>query len=59
MAVCVMCSEEFDPSDVTFEQRLISDDSFCRKCWTDIMDREYDGEFDINLAEMTQKRKGS
>jgi hypothetical protein len=54
-----MCCEEFDSLQITFEQRLVDDDSFCMKCWTDIMDREYDSDFDINLAEMTQKRKES
>jgi hypothetical protein len=52
-----MCSEQFDPLRITFEQRLVGDASFCMKCWTDIMNGEYDGDFDINLAEITQKRR--
>lgn len=51
MAICVMCFEEFDPSKTTFEQRLIDDSSFCVKCWTEIMNAEYDSDF--NLAEIS------
>jgi hypothetical protein len=57
MAICVMCSEGFDSSATTFEQRLVNDDSFCMRCWTDIMNGEYDSDFDFNLAEITQKRR--
>jgi hypothetical protein len=57
MTTCVMCAEEFDSLEITFEQRLVNDDSFCVKCWTDIMDGEYESDFDFNLAEITQKRR--
>jgi len=48
---CVMCLDEFDPSDVTFEQRLVEDDSFCKRCWTEIMKDEYDSDLEFSLME--------
>ena len=57
MAICVVCSEEFDSLKMTFEQRLIDDTSFCMKCWTEIMDGDYETDLDFDLAEITQKRK--
>ncbi|HEX7033251.1 MAG TPA: hypothetical protein VF172_09650 [Nitrososphaera sp.] len=56
---CVMCLYEFDPSDVTFEQRLVEDDSFCRRCWTEIMKGEYDNDLEFSLMEVAQKRRES
>jgi hypothetical protein len=52
-----MCLEEFDLSDITFEQRLVQDDSFCKKCWTGIMNEGYDSDLEFNLMEITQKRR--
>ncbi len=46
-----MCLDEFDPSDVTFEQRLVEDDSFCKRCWTEIMKDEYDSDLEFSLME--------
>lgn len=57
MVNCVMCLDEFDPSDVTFEQRLIEDCSFCKRCWTEIMKDEYDSDFEFGLMEVAQKKK--
>ncbi len=45
-----MCSSEFDASDTTFEQRLINDTCFCKKCWTDIMNREYEGDYVLQFS---------
>jgi hypothetical protein len=47
---CVMCSAEFDPSETTFEQRLVDDSSFCKRCWTDIMTMEYDGDYVLQVS---------
>ena len=41
---CVSCNSSFDQAGRTFEQRLVDDDSFCSKCWTEIMDAEYDSD---------------
>jgi hypothetical protein len=49
MANCVMCALELDPAKKTFEQRLVDDDSFCVKCWTEIMVNDYDSDVDYNL----------
>lgn len=56
MANCVMCLAEVDSSGITFEQRLVEDDSFCGKCWTDIMKGEYDSDLEFDLI---QKRRES
>lgn len=58
MTSCVMCLQEFDPSNTTFEQRLVKDESFCKKCWTGIMNEGYDSDLEFNLMEITQKKKG-
>lgn len=47
---CVMCSSEFDLSDATFEQLLVNDTFFCRRCWTDIMTNEYDSDYALQLS---------
>lgn len=49
MANCAMCSLEIDALKKTFEQRLVDDESFCVKCWTDIMTGDYDSDVDYNL----------
>ena len=49
MTNCAMCSLELDPLKKTFEQKLVDDESFCVKCWTDIMSSDYDSDIDYNL----------
>lgn len=55
VSFCVMCLDEFDPSDITFEQRLVRDDSFCKRCWTEIMKGEYDNDLEFSLMELTHE----
>lgn len=35
--VCVICGDFIDAASLSFEQRLIRDQDFCRKCWDEIM----------------------
>lgn len=35
--VCVCCASTFNDEQLTFEQRLIEDESFCPTCFADIM----------------------
>lgn len=37
LSECLMCHKVIDPSSISFEQRLIDDKDFCRKCWDEIM----------------------
>lgn len=41
---CVLCGGTIDSDALTFEQRLINDEDFCRTCWNDIMHEEYEEE---------------
>jgi hypothetical protein len=41
---CVICGLDFEPSERTFEQRLIEDTDFCRKCFAGIMTAEYESD---------------
>lgn len=36
MKTCVMCNNFINPEELTFEQRLIDDKDFCRKCWEEM-----------------------
>ena len=47
-ANCVACRRDLDPKDKTFEQRLIEDMDFCKRCFREIMDSELD-DFEIVL----------
>lgn len=40
MPQCIACSGPLDENDLSFEQRLIRDADFCRKCFDDIMKDE-------------------
>ncbi len=42
-----MCGGAIDVSTLTFEQRLVNDEDFCRTCWNDIMYHEYEGEISV------------
>ncbi|AIF84136.1 hypothetical protein NTE_02080 [Candidatus Nitrososphaera evergladensis SR1] len=35
--VCVMCHDAISPASLSFEQRLVNDKDFCRKCWDEII----------------------
>ena len=35
--ICVCCSSTFDNQALTFEQKLVDDNSFCPHCFADIM----------------------
>jgi hypothetical protein len=35
---CVVCRNVIDPASLSFEQRLIEDKDFCRKCWDAVME---------------------
>lgn len=39
---CVNCSNGIDRGLLSFEQKLIDDEDFCRRCWDDIMNSSYD-----------------
>lgn len=39
---CVNCSNSIDQLSLSFEQKLIDDEDFCRRCWDDIMNGSYD-----------------
>lgn len=36
-SVCVVCDNFIDAASLSFEQRLVGDQDFCRKCWDEIM----------------------
>jgi hypothetical protein len=40
MTKCVACSRPVDASALSFEQRLIKDERFCRPCWDEVMKDE-------------------
>ncbi|HEY7507945.1 MAG TPA: hypothetical protein VH677_02355 [Nitrososphaera sp.] len=44
---CVLCGGTIDNSALTFEQKLVNDEDFCRACWNDIMHQEYEGEIPL------------
>jgi hypothetical protein len=35
---CVECGIDIDTDNLSFEQRLIKDEDFCRRCWDKVMD---------------------
>lgn len=39
---CVLCGKAIDSLSLSFEQRLIGDQDFCRNCWNEIMIEGYD-----------------
>jgi len=40
--ICVECGIRIDTDNLSFEQELIEDEDFCRRCWDRIMDETDD-----------------
>lgn len=40
MTDCVQCFNPINADALSFEQRLINDQDFCRKCFDETLDRE-------------------
>ena len=40
MTKCVACFRAVDPDELSFEQKLIEDEHFCRSCWDEVMKDE-------------------
>lgn len=40
MQVCVMCNHPYDLQTLTLEQKLVEDNDFCTRCWTELMETE-------------------
>jgi len=40
MTKCVACFRPIDPDMLSFEQKLIADEHFCRPCWDDVMSED-------------------
>ena len=49
---CVECGIDIDVDSLSFEQRLIEDEDFCRGCW----DRVMDDTDDIRLPSLTLRK---
>jgi hypothetical protein len=39
--ICLICDAHIHREQQRFEQRLIEDNQFCRRCWDEIMNLEY------------------
>lgn len=39
---CINCRGPISQISLSFEQKLIEDEDFCRRCWDDIMNGSYD-----------------
>ena len=50
---CVECGINIDKGSLSFEQKLIEDEDFCRRCWDRVMD-ETD---DVRLPSLTIHQK--
>ena len=37
-AKCVECRIDIDATNLSFEQKLVKDEDFCRRCWDRVMD---------------------
>ena len=46
---CVECGIDIDIDTLSFEQKLIEDEDFCRRCW----DRVIDDTDDVRLPSLT------
>ena len=46
---CVECGIDIDIDNLSFEQKLIEDENFCRRCW----DRVMDDTDDVRLPSLT------
>jgi len=40
--LCINCRGAISQISLSFEQKLIEDEDFCRRCWDDIMNGSYD-----------------
>jgi hypothetical protein len=51
--ICVMCREIYHTRDITSEQKLIADESFCADCWNkQIMEMIYEQAEEMELAKL-------
>ena len=50
MPNCLLCRQDFEPDEITFEQRLIEDTDFCSRCFKDILSDRYYEELTYNLS---------
>ena len=50
---CVECGIDIDIDTLSFEQKLIEDEDFCRRCW----DRVMDDTDDVKLPSLTIQQK--
>ena len=39
---CVECGIDIDVDNLSFEQKLVEDEDFCRRCWDRVMDDSND-----------------
>lgn len=47
-----MCRELYKIDDMGFEQRLIADEDFCPRCWSDIMNMAYDNDIGNDFSKI-------
>jgi hypothetical protein len=40
MTKCVACFRPVDKDTLSFEQKLVEDEHFCRPCWDEVMNEE-------------------
>lgn len=40
--LCINCRGPISQFSLSFEQKLVEDEDFCRRCWDDIMNGSYD-----------------
>ena len=50
---CVECGIRIDMDNLSFEQKLIEDEDFCRRCW----DRVMDDTDDVRLPSLTPNHR--
>lgn len=50
--ICVMCKDLYHVETVTFEQRLVADEHFCPRCWSDIMNTTYDNDLQNDFSKI-------
>ena len=50
--ICLMCREMYAVEDTVFEQRLIADEEFCRRCWSEIMNSTYDNDLENDFSKI-------
>ncbi|MEO9295295.1 MAG: hypothetical protein ABI347_06820 [Nitrososphaera sp.] len=42
--MCILCFEPLDCGNLSFHQRLIDDRDFCRACFDEIMEAQYESD---------------